>query len=257
MKHLPAVLGGALGILLVVLQMLFPEPMRKLGGLLFQRPYLLLLLPAVVWAYYLPRYRRSARLTQEALALLKEGRNFAALEKFEAARTLARRRAVPTYNIGICRLRLWQLKESERELASVTTMEGGRHPAFQRVLLPSLALVAALEGRTREALQRLDEARTLGVDAAPDAVLASAVLACRRRDWSEARALLERRECSQLEGPSRGLRDAMVAWCVEQLTGERRKVEPLSVFGEASTDTLQAAWPELVAFLLERSRKAG
>jgi hypothetical protein len=46
------------------------------------------------------------------------------------------------------------------------------------------------------------------------------------------------------------LRDALLAWSVERLTSERRRVEPLAVFGEASPDKLQAAWPEFVAFLL-------
>ena len=117
------------------------------------------------------------------------------------------------------------------------------------------ALVAALEGRLREAVQRLDEARELKSDSAAEAVLASAVLACRRGDWARGRELLERQECLSLLATSRGMRDALLAWSVERLTGERRPVDPLAVFGEASLDKLQAAWPELVAFILAGHQK--
>jgi hypothetical protein len=89
------------------------------------------------------------------------------------------------------------------------------------------------------------------------AVLASAVIACRTGKEAEARTQLERPEVRKLEGPLRGLREALLAWCLERLTGESHPVEVIAVFSEASPDKLQAAWPELVSFLLERSRKAG
>jgi hypothetical protein len=43
---------------------------------------------------------------------------------------------------------------------------------------------------------------------------------------------------------------------VERLTGERRYVDPITVFGEASTDKLRESWPALAHFLVERARQA-
>ncbi len=130
-------------------------------------------------------------------------------------------------------------------------------PWFRAVLYSALALVAALDGRLWQAVQRLDEVKVLPGEPPVMAVLASAVLACRTGKEAEVRTQLERPEVRKLVGPLGGLREALLAWCQERLTGERRPVEVISVFGEASPDKLQAAWPELVAFLLERSHRAG
>ncbi|MCY1077079.1 hypothetical protein [Archangium lansingense] len=43
---------------------------------------------------------------------------------------------------------------------------------------------------------------------------------------------------------------------MEQLSGERRYVDPITVFGEASTDKLRESWHALVNFLPERARQA-
>ncbi len=251
----PHLIGGAIGILLFLLFRFVPaaqEVVREIG----RRPYLVLLLPAALALFFLPRYRRSARLNDEGLQLLVQGRVFAALEKFTAARSLAKSPVIPTFNIGLCRLYLWQLAEAERELAVLHARED-LLPQFRGVLLPRFALVAALEGRFRDAVVRLDEAKALNSGAAEEALLAEAVLACRNKDWARARELLERQELSSLPDtlPLRGLRDALLAWSVEQLTGERRRVEALAVFKEASPDTLQAAWPELAAFLLAGAQR--
>ena len=104
-------------------------------------------------------------------------------------------------------------------------------------------------------MQQLDEAKVVPGDTPLMATLASAVIACRTGKEAEARTHLERPEVRKLEGPLRGLREAMLAWCQERLTGEHRPVDVISVFGEASPDKLQSGWPELVAFLLERSRR--
>jgi hypothetical protein len=38
-------------------------------------------------------------------------------------------------------------------------------------------------------------------------------------------------------------------------SSERRYVDPITVFGEASSDSLQKYGPQLVGFLLERARQ--
>ena len=244
----PQLIGGAIGLLLFILLKFVPG-VREAFGEIYRRPYLMFIAVAALAIFYLPRYRKSARLNDEGLELLAQGHTFAALEKFTAARTLAQSPVVTTYNIGLCRLQLWQLEEAERELSTLSDRED-LTPEFRGMLMAPFALVAALDGRLRDAIKRLDEARELKSNSAVLAVLASAVLDCRRGAWVGGRVLLERPECFSLNGPLRGLRDALLAWSVERLTGERRHVEPLTVFGEASPDKLQAAWPELVAFIL-------
>jgi tetratricopeptide (TPR) repeat protein len=246
--QLPQIIGGAIGILLFLLLKFVPAVREALGEL-YRRPYLMFIALGAMALFFLPRYRKSARLNDEGVKLLSQGHVFAALEKFMAARPLAQSPVLTTFNIGVCRLYLWQLEEAERELSRVQEREN-LTPQFRGILMAPFALVAALEGRLREAFQRLDEARELKSDSAAEAVLASAVLACRRGNWAGARELLEREQCLSLLATSRGLRDALLAWSVERLTGERRRVDPLAVFGEASPDKLQAAWPELVAFIL-------
>jgi hypothetical protein len=251
----PHLIGGAIGLLIALVFHFVPASREVVAGVL-RRPYLLLLVPVALALFFLPRYRRSARLNEEGLGLLAQGHVFAALEKFTAARSLAKSPVIPTFNIGLCRLYLWQLDEAERELATLHARED-LLPQFRGVLLPRFALVAALDGRFRDALVRLDEVKALQSGAAEEALLAEAVLACRNKDWARARELLEREALRSLQDtlPLRGLRDALLAWSVEQLTGERRRVEALAVFKEASPDKLQAAWPELADFLLAGAQR--
>lgn len=258
MRNRSILIGTVLGLVLVVgsrtLFHFVPGSHEAATALARNAPYLLLALCVPLALYYLPRYRRSEVLTDEGLRLLAEGRVAAALERFEAARPLARSKVIPTYNIGISRLQLWQLPQAERELSS-QDMRDDLTPQFRAVLSAALAMVAAMDGRLTQAQQRLDALKTTRGDAPYVlGVLASAVVACRTGRWDEALSQLGHPALRQLTGPLRGLRDALEAWCQEHLHGARRPVDAVAVFGEASADTLQAAWPELVAFLVERSR---
>ncbi|HYO58489.1 hypothetical protein [Archangium sp.] len=202
------------------------------------------------------RVQKGMQLNLEGNALMTRGRIAAALEKFEAARPLLKNQGqgVISFNVGLCQLVLWQLDAAEREL-----LDAQAHKQLStevRPLLPArLALVAALRGKVGEAEQRLAEARTVEEDDDSVTVLAEGALACRRGDWARARMLLEGPATHVLGGPLRGLRDALLAWSVERTTGERRFVDPVTVFGEASTDKLRESWPELVSFLLDRARQ--
>jgi tetratricopeptide (TPR) repeat protein len=209
----------------------------------------------VVSLFYLRRFRQGAQLNMEAALLMSRGHFVAALEKLETARPLLKGAVgvVPT-NVGDCRLELWQLKEAEREFLSVRAHKK-LHPHVRRILPARLALVAAIRGQVGEARERLEESRAANPEGDPVAVLAEAVLACRRGEWAEARGLLEQPMTRVLGGSLRGLRDALLAWSVERITGERRYVDAVTLFGEASSDTLREAWPELMAFLVDRARQ--
>ncbi|NRD52341.1 hypothetical protein HRD49_28015 [Corallococcus exiguus] len=71
--------------------------------------------------------------------------------------------------------------------------------------------------------------------------------------WAEARELLADAALENLNGPLLGMRNVLEVWCVEQLTGEARPVDAIALFGEASQDSLEAAWPELVNYVVKRS----
>ncbi|NOK32153.1 hypothetical protein D7W79_20710 [Corallococcus exercitus] len=231
-----------------VLHHFIPDPRQ--AQMMFPIVMLVLLVPVAL--YFLPRYRRSKKLTDEGLQLLSEGRVAAALERFEAARPLAKIQVVPTYNIGITQLQLWRLPTAGRELSSLESRKD-LTPRFRAVLSAALALVDALEGRLARVELRLAEAKSQADFPLGFAPLASAVVACREGRWAEARALLGDAALENLTGPLRGLRNALEAWCIEQLTGEARPVDAIALFGEASQDSLQAAWPEFVDFVVTRS----
>jgi hypothetical protein len=199
--------------------------------------------------------QKGVRLNEEGNTLLSRGRNAAALEKFELARPLLKNQGqgVIPFNVAICELALWRLEAAEREL---TRAQGIKElPASLRNLIPvRLALTSALKGAVGVAEERLGVARTLDAED-PLIVLVNGIIASRREDWAQTRALLEGPATHLLGGSLRGLRDALLSWSVERLTGERRYVDPITVFGEASTDSLRQYWPQLVDFLLERARQ--
>ncbi|RYZ35818.1 MAG: hypothetical protein EOO71_34085 [Myxococcaceae bacterium] len=252
------ILGAVLGLALAVVPRLLahfePGAYETARGLIPPLPYVLFPLVGLMALYFLPRYRRSQALTDEGLRLLKEGRVAAALEKFEASRPLAKSPVIPTYNIGISRLQLWHLPAAERELASLEARTD-LTPRFREFVSAALALVSAMDGRVALAEKRLS-VKTWDGTPLLMAVLASAVVACRAGGWAQAREQLGHASLRETSGPLRGLRDALDAWCQEHLTGERGAVDAVAVFGEASPDVLEKCWPELVAFLLERSSRS-
>jgi tetratricopeptide (TPR) repeat protein len=249
----------ALWVVLIVLFIAFYNFFNPHGSLPGWSTWFPLLVMAVVVAFSVragKRVQQGTRLNAEGNMLMARGRVVAALEKFEAARPLFKNQSqdVLAFNVGLCHLLLWQLEAAEREFQRARS--AAQLSADVRPLIPTrLALVAALRGEVGEAHERLEEARTAGGEGDPLLVLTEGVLACRRGDWAQARMLLEGPTTHVLGGPLRGLRDALLAWSVERTTGERRYVDPVTVFGEASTDKLREAWPELVSFLVERARQ--
>lgn len=200
------------------------------------------------------RARQGVQLNAEGSRLMSQGRIALALEKFEAARPLLERswKTAIALNIGLCQLELWRLDAAELEFNAALASTLKLPEDFRRLLLPRHALVAALRGDLQGAVERSATAREVEPEA-PLLVLTEGVLACRRGEWRHARTLLEGPATHVLGGPLRGLRDALLCWSVEHTSGEHRTLELVTVFGEASPDKLRESWPQLVAFLLERS----
>ncbi len=254
----PNMKAVGLWVLLIILFVFFynffsTSPAEPSQGREWLMPIIFILVLIAFIAFSGRGVRKGTQLNAEGTVLLARGRITAALEKFEAARPLLKKqwKGVIPFNVGVCQLELWQLDAAEREF---TTAQNTRELAkeVQRLLPPRLALVAALRGDVKQATQRLDAARKLDPEE-PLLVLVEGVLAARRQDWAQARSLLEGPTTHIFGGPSRGLRDALLAWSVERTTGEHRYVDPVTVFGEAATDNLRKFWPDLVGFLLERA----
>lgn len=192
------------------------------------------------------RLRRMGALNVEGLQLVQEGRYVDALAVFERARRVQPRNMVLAYNVATAQLKLWRLAETVTELEKV---QAGPLPGLKALAPPMIALAHALQGQAQLAHRCLEQAKSLQNEGAPEAVLASAVLACRAQNWPEARVLLSRRELRTLGGPPRGLSDALRAWTAHQLDGVRAPIDRISLFGEAGPQQLRQAWPELIAFV--------
>jgi hypothetical protein len=230
------------------------EPLPDLSN--WVPAFLAVTIAVVVGVVIGKRNQKGWQLNAEGNTLLSRGHIAAALEKFEAARPLLRNQGqgIIPFNIGVCHLGLWQLDAAERDFTSAQEIQA--LPVDVRKHIPvRLALISALQGALSVADKRLAEAREEDAED-PLIVLVNGVIACRREDWAQARALLAGPSTHGLGGPMRGLRDALLSWSVEQLTGERRYVDPVTVFGEASTDKLREFWPALAHFLVERAQQA-
>ena len=196
--------------------------------------------------------RWGEQLGAEGLALMNQGRFAAALEKLEAARPLLKQQGggfIPFY-LGVCHLQRWDLPAALREFDLAREIHALPEPA-RKSTATYIALIAALRGQGELAERWLAEAGP-SQEPRPLHVLIQGILACRREEWAQARQRLEDPLTHTLAGPPRGLREALLAWSVERLTGERRYVDPTLVFGEASPEALAAAWPQLVEFLRPR-----
>lgn len=215
------------------------SPLKTLG---------IALLVVCVFAFFLWRARSANDVTLQGVSLLQEGRYAEALTAFRACVKQTPGSAAAHYNVGLAALALWQVAEADAafEAASKRSM---RLFDVRKLLYPAWSLAAALLDRPLDARRHLDEADKHQAQHTALARLALAVLGARSRDWVATRAALEVYAVKMLSGSSRGLADALHAWALEQLTGERRYVDRLGLYGETGPDVLKAVWPELVAFV--------
>jgi tetratricopeptide (TPR) repeat protein len=196
--------------------------------------------------FYFFALRRQGPL-HEGARLLTQGRYLQALEQFETFRKAQPRVAAAAYNCGISRMSLWKLESALVDLETAQRLGGLAQPHLKVLLSEQLALALALVGRTTEAHHQLRQISDPS-DAAHVA-LASAILLVRTGDWATARTKLGTLEVKRMWGTTGALARTLDAFCIEQLSQERRYVDRVALFGEASPDELRKYWPEFVAFV--------
>lgn len=211
--------------------------------------FLLLVLAAVLGL----RGKKATGPTPFSLGVraLNRGRYFEALEAFSKLATIAPRDPVIHFDLGLARLQLWQLDQARAALdvAWAGRQEAGDYSTQLVALVPeNVALVAALQGRAEEALRWLSAVPSPDADPARSA-LVRGVIAARAGDWNGARALLAPFEVKQLGGSLGGLSRVLDAMAIEGLTGERRHVDRVALYGETGPEALRPHWPELVDFV--------
>jgi tetratricopeptide (TPR) repeat protein len=196
--------------------------------------------------FYFFALRRQSPL-HEGSRLLTQGRYLQALEQFEMFRKVQPRVATAAYNCGISRLLLWKLESAISDLEAAQRLGGLGQPHLKILLSEQLTLAFALVGRTSEAHHMLRQLSDSSESA--HVALASAVLLARNGDWAAARTKLATLEVKRMWGTTGALARALDALCIEQLTEERRYIDRVALFGEASPDELRKHWPEFVAFV--------
>jgi hypothetical protein len=247
MKRLLIVWLGAVGFFLVLYVLAGRFLPRSAGTADQPWAVYFVVLFTVVFAFILRRNLKGTRIHNDGVALLQRGRLLEALRRFEEARPLMPRSPLVPMNVGTVQLQLWQLDSARRSLEQALTKLGAG--PIRPLVVPRIALVEALAGQVEGAERRLAEAEKLKNADSPLALLAVAALRCRAGKWEEAEVILARNELRTLGGMTRGVTQALKAWCAEQLRAERRPVDVVDVLGEAGTEPLVRAWPELHQFL--------
>lgn len=196
------------------------------------------------------RRARVNRVSIEGVTLMNQGRFLDALGTFERGQTLAPRSHLFPFNRGVVLVSLWRIAEADTAFAKAASMKFANLGLnLERLVTPQRALVAALQGKLDEARTHLARAEQLSLTRSAHLTIANAIIALRAGDAAKARALLAGYEVKMLGGPMRGLSDALSAWCVERLTGERRPIDKVALFGESGPEGLRLVWPEVITFV--------
>lgn len=193
-------------------------------------------------------WRRARNQGSDGVALLSQGRYAEALQSFEATRRKYPRQAAAAFNTGVAKLCLWKLEAAREDLKQAATLEGAQTPALATVLHEHLAMTLALLGDGAGARSALAAVPQAQADAARVA-LTEGVLLLRDGRPSEARQRFGSFAVRQLGGSTGALARAADAMCVELMSGERRHVDRIALYGETGPQELGKAWPELVAFV--------
>lgn len=209
-----------------------------------------ILVGLVTFAFFLFRMKRANAESVEGITFLNQGRFTEAVAAFERSHKRYPRSHVFIFNRGIALFSLWRVAEAEASFLQASRMKVANFSFdLERMVVPYLALTAALLGRLDEARQRITQADQLKLDRSAHLTIAKAVVALRSNELKSARELLASYEVKLLGGPTRGLADALTAWTAEQFLGQARPVDRVALFGEAGPDALRKVWPELVEFV--------
>jgi len=201
------------------------------------------------FVFFLRALQKRHAASHEGARLLNQGRYLQALEYFDKYRREQSKQPAGPFNTGVARLQLWKLDEALNDLEAAVRLTNKRQPEELAALLPEhQALTLALLGRAAEARQKL-AAVPAGTGDPGRQALTEAILLARAGDAAGARTKLGIFEVKQLGGTVGALARTLDALCIEQLTAERRHVDRVALYGEASPDGLKRAWPELVAFV--------
>lgn len=196
--------------------------------------------------YWLARRRYDS--TIEALRLFRQGRYVQALAIYEKYRKAQPKQPLAALNCGAARLFLWKLEQALLDLEEAQRLLGSQEWELRGMLLENLALTQALLGRAGEARLTLTEIPEGKADPARVG-LTEAILLARTGDAAGARAKLSSFEVKQLGGSIGAMSRAVDGFCLETLTGQRRHLDRVALFGETGPDELRKAWPELVAYV--------
>ncbi|MGC4119063.1 MAG: hypothetical protein QM765_31750 [Myxococcales bacterium] len=254
MRRFLTLLGLWFG-LIVVFIVLYTVGGQRASALTELMPYLVVPIFLVVFAYNLVRARKTNALSMASVARLNEGRYVEALAGFEQVARRAPKSPVALHNLGVAQLGLWQVAEAEQSFARAVK-RSRFYFDLRNIAQPNHALCAALLGKVPEANASLLACEKLKVADSPQAILCRAVLAARAGKLEDARDQLARPELRMLAGSSRGLAEVLSAWLASQLAGEARRVDVVSMLGEAGVDRIKPVWPELHDFVVRASAAA-
>ena len=204
----------------------------------------------VLLAFVFRRLRRANAASIEGIAFMNQGRFMEALTSFERGQAISPRSHLFPFNRGVVLVSLWRVHEADTAFAKAASMKVANLGFnLERMVVPQRALVAALQGKLDEARTHIARAEQLALTRSAHLTIANAIIALREGDAAKARALLAGYEVKMLGGPMRGLADALSAWCVDQLTGERRPIDKVALFGESGPEGLRSVWPEVITFV--------
>lgn len=191
---------------------------------------------------------RRNRETVEGLRLFREGRYVQALALYEKYRKAQPNQPLAAMNTGAARLFLWKLEQALVDLQEAQRLLGTQEWELRGMLLENLALTQALLGRAGDARLTLNNLPDGKAD--PSRVgLVEGILLARTGDAAGARLKLGTFAVKQQGGSVGAMGRAVDGLCIETLTGERRHVDRVALFGETGPDELRKAWPELVAYV--------
>lgn len=204
----------------------------------------------VAFFIYFMRLQRKYRPSHEGVRLLAEGRYAQALERFEQYRTKLPKEPTGLLNLGLTKLQLWKLEAALVDLEAARSLTQGKAKVGELATFAAehLAITQALLGKEADARQSL-QSIPAGQGHPGRVRLSEAILLARAGDAVGARAKLNTFEAKQLGGTLGALARTVDALCIERVSGERRHVDRIALFGETGPEELARAWPELVSFV--------